>query len=137
FGESTGLPLPGEASGVLRPRGRPWYDVETANAAFGQGISVTTVQLAVAMSAIANGGKLMAPILVRRISDARGEVVKEWTPHVRREVVPAWVAKTVSEMLTAVAEAGGTGVEAAMSGYRVAGKTATAQKVDPATGRYS
>ncbi len=137
FGEPTGLPLPGEAGGVLRPRGRPWFEVEAANASFGQGISVTVMQLAVAMSAIANGGKVLEPILVRKISDARGHVVKEWTPHVRREAVPASVAKTVAEMLTAVAEAGGTGVEAAMQGYRVAGKTATAQKVDPATGKYS
>lgn len=137
FGEPTGLPLPGEASGVLRPKGRPWFEVETANASFGQGISVSTVQLAVAMGAIANGGKLMEPILVRKITDARGGVIKEWTPHVRRDVIPSGVAKTVAEMLTAVVEEGGTGVEAAMDGFRVAGKTATAQKVDPATGKYS
>ncbi|MBS2018936.1 MAG: transpeptidase family protein [Deltaproteobacteria bacterium] len=137
FGEPTGLPLPGEAAGVLRPKGRAWFEVETANASFGQGISVTTVQLAVAMAAIANGGKLMEPILVRKITDARGGVVKEWTPHVRRDVIPSGVAKTVAEMLTAVVEEGGTGVEAAMDGFRVAGKTATAQKVDPATGKYS
>ena len=137
FGEPTGLPLPGEASGVLRPRGRPWVDVETANASFGQGIGVTTVQLAVAMSAIANGGKLMEPILVRKITDARGATVKEWLPRVRREVIAAGVAKTVAEMLTAVVEEGGTGVQAAMTGFRVAGKTATAQKVDPSTGKYS
>ncbi|MBX3220458.1 MAG: transpeptidase family protein [Labilithrix sp.] len=137
FGEPTGLPLPGEASGVLRPRARPWFEVETANASFGQGISVTTVQLAAAMTAIANGGKVMEPILVRKITDSRGNVVKEWSPRVRREAVPQTVAKTVTEMLTAVVEDGGTGVEAAMSGFRVAGKTATAQKVDPATGKYS
>lgn len=137
FGETTGLPLPGEASGVLRPKGRAWFDVETANASFGQGISVTTMQLAQAMSAIANGGKLVEPILVRRITDGRGNVVKEWTPHVKREVVPAGVAKMVAEMLTAVVEDGGTGVEASMTGFRVAGKTATAQKVDSATGKYS
>jgi cell division protein FtsI (penicillin-binding protein 3) len=137
FGDTTGLPLPGEASGVLRPKSRSWVDVETANASFGQGISVTTVQLALAMGAIANGGKLMDPILVRKITDSRGTPVKEWTPHARRDVVPEAIAKTVTEMLTAVVEEGGTGTEAAMNGYRVAGKTATAQKVDPATGKYS
>jgi cell division protein FtsI (penicillin-binding protein 3) len=137
FGEPTGLPIPGEASGVLRPKGRPWFEVETANASFGQGISVTAVQLGVAMTAIANGGKLLEPILVKRIADARGNVVKEWAPQTRREAVPPSVAKTVSEMLTAVVEDGGTGVEAALPGFRVAGKTATAQKVDPATGKYS
>ena len=137
FGETTGLPVPGEASGVLRPRGRQWYEVETANAAFGQGISVTTIQLGAAMSAIANGGKMMEPILDRKITDAKGNAVKEWVPHVRREAVPANVAHTVSEMLTAVVEDGGTGTDASMTGYRVAGKTGTAQKLDPATGKYS
>lgn len=137
FGEPTGLPLPGEAAGVLRPKGRPWFEVETANASFGQGISVTTVQLAVAMGAIANGGRLMEPLLVRKVTDARGNLIRENTPHVRREVIPANVAHMVAEMLTAVAEDGGTGVEAAVDGYRVAGKTATAQKVDPETGKYS
>src|SRR5205823_1133070 len=93
FGEPTGLPLPGEAAGVLRPRGRPWYEVETANASFGQGISVTTVQLAMAMSAIANGGKLLEPVLVHRVTNGRGDPVREGAPQVRREVVPrAWRA---------------------------------------------
>lgn len=137
FAEPTGLPLPGEASGVLRPKGRPWFDVETANASFGQGISVTAVQLASAMSAIANGGTLMEPILVEKITDSRGNVTRQWPVRKKREVVPRAVAKTVAEMLTAVVEEGGTGVEAALQGYRVAGKTATAQKVDPQTGRYS
>jgi cell division protein FtsI (penicillin-binding protein 3) len=137
FGETTGLPLPGEASGVLRPKGRPWFDVETANASFGQGLSVTTVQLAAAMSAIANGGKLLEPILVKRVTTSGGDVVREGTMHVRREAAPAHVTKLMAEMLTAVTEEGGTGVEAAVPGFRVAGKTATAQKVDPATGKYS
>jgi cell division protein FtsI (penicillin-binding protein 3) len=138
FGEPTGLPLPGEAAGVLRPRGRPWFDVETANASFGQGISVTAVQLAMAMAAIANGGRLLEPMLVRKVTDGRGQVIREGTPRVRREVVPPYVAKMVSEMLTAVVEdVAGTGAEAAMNGFRVAGKTATAQKVDTATGKMS
>lgn len=137
FGEPTGLPVPGEASGVLRPKARPWYDAETATASFGQGISVTTLQLGMAMSAIANGGKLLEPILVERVVDARGTTIRESSPRVRREVVPPGVARTVAEMLTAVAEPGGTAVEAAVPGFRVAGKTGTAQKVDPSTGKYS
>lgn len=137
FGEATAVPVPTEARGVLRPKGRPWFDIETANASFGQGVSVTTLQLATAMGAIANGGKLMDPILVRRIKSPRGETVREWSPHARREAVRPATAQTVTEMLTAVVEDGGTGVEAAVPGFRVAGKTATAQKVDPATGRYS
>ena len=137
FGEPTGLPLPGEAAGVLRPRGRPWYDVETASAAFGQGVSVTTVQLATAFSSIANGGRLLEPILVRRITDASGRVLREGVPHVRRETVSPQTAQLMTEMLTAVTEKGGTAVEAAVPGFRVAGKTGTAQKADPATGKYS
>lgn len=137
FGEPTGIPLPGESEGVLRPKGRPWYDAETAAASFGQGISVTTLQLAMAMGAVANGGRLLEPILVRRVTDGRGVVLREAAPRVRREVIPGGVARTLAEMLTAVTEDGGTAVEAAITGFRVAGKTSTAQKVDPATGKYS
>jgi cell division protein FtsI (penicillin-binding protein 3) len=122
---------------VLRPRGKAWYDVETAEASFGQGVSVTTMQLAMAMSAIANGGKLLEPILVERVTDGAGQVVRESAVHVRREVVPAGVARTLAEMLTAVTEPGGTATQAAIPGFRVAGKTSTAQKFDPATGKYS
>ena len=137
FGEATGLPLPGEAAGMLRPRGRPWYDAETASASFGQGITVTTIQLAMAMGAVANGGKLVEPILVKRVTTSRGEVTREASVRVRGEAVPASVARSVSEMLIAVTEEGGTAVEAAIPGFHVAGKTSTAQKVDPATGKYS
>ncbi len=137
FGEPTAIALPGEASGVLRPQGRAWYDAETATASFGQGISVTTLQLAMAMSAIANGGRLLEPILVKKVTDGRGETVRESSVHVRRQAVPPGIARMVAEMLTAVTEEGGTAVEAAIPGYRVAGKTSTAQKVDPATGKYS
>jgi cell division protein FtsI (penicillin-binding protein 3) len=137
FGEVSGIPLPGEASGVLRPKGRAWFEVETANASFGQGVSVTTLQLAMAMGAIANGGRLFEPTLIKRLTDAHGNVLRDGVPKAKRDVIPPWVARTVTEMLTAVVEDGGTGVEAAIEGYRVAGKTATAQKADPATGRYS
>jgi len=137
FGQDSGMPLPGEASGTLRPRGRPWVQVETAAAAFGQGISVTNVQLAMAAAAIANGGELMEPIIVKRVTTATGEVVREESPRVRRRVIPKRIAQTVTELMIAVTEGEGTGTEAAVDGYQVAGKTATAQKTDPATGRYS
>jgi cell division protein FtsI (penicillin-binding protein 3) len=137
FGQETGLPFPGEASGTLRPRGRPWVQVETASAAFGQGIGVTNMQLAMAAAAVANGGELMEPVLLKRVTTSAGEAVREAAPHVRRRVIPLHVARTLAEMLVAVTEGEGTGVEAAIDGYRVAGKTATAQKTDPVTGRYS
>ena len=137
FGQESGLPFPGEAPGTLRPRSRPWVQVETASAAFGQGIGVTNMQMAMAAAALANGGELMEPLLVRKVTTSGGEIVRDIAPHVRRRVVSKEVARAVSEMLVAVTEGEGTGTEAAIDGYRVAGKTATAQKSDPKTGRYS
>jgi cell division protein FtsI (penicillin-binding protein 3) len=137
FGENPGLPLQGVSNGVLRPRARPWVPVETAAAAFGQGVSVTNLQLTMAMAAIANRGRLLEPILVSKVSDSAGVVLSEATPKVRRQVVSPRVARMMAEMLSSVTEGEGTGVEAAIPGFRVAGKTATAQKIDPATGRYN
>ena len=136
FAEPTGLPLPSEVAGTLRPRGRPWVPVETAAAGFGQGVSVTNMQLAMALAAVANKGRLLEPMLVRKVCDSTGAVLMEAAPHVRRKAIPAPVARLMAEMLTSVTEGEGTGVDAAIDGFRVAGKTATAQKIDPATGRY-
>jgi cell division protein FtsI (penicillin-binding protein 3) len=136
FGEPTGLGVPGETAGILRHY-RRWYDVDAATVSFGQGMSVTNVQLATAMSAIANGGRLMQPMLVRRLSDGHGVTIEENTPRVRRQVVPRRVAKLVGQMLTAVTEPGGTAIEAAVDGYLVAGKTGTAQKADYVHGGYA
>jgi cell division protein FtsI (penicillin-binding protein 3) len=137
FGQETGIQLPGEASGTLRPRGRPWVQVETASASFGQGISVTTLQLALATAAIANGGKLMQPLMVKKVTTSMGELVREAAPELRRRVIPRRIATALTEMMVGVTEGEGTGIEAAINGYQVAGKTATAQKTDPLTGRYS
>jgi len=137
FGQETGLPVPGEVAGVLLPRGRPWVNVETASAAFGQGFAVTNLQLVMATAAIANGGRLMEPILVHRVNGAAGELVREAAPRVRRQVVSPAVARTVAEMMIAVTEGHGTGVQAAVDGFSVAGKTGTAQKADRRRGGYS
>jgi cell division protein FtsI (penicillin-binding protein 3) len=137
FGQSTGLPLPGESGGTLRPRGRPWVQVETAAASFGQGVTVTNLQMAMATAAIANGGELLDPVLVRKVTSATGEPVRDAAPTVRRRVVPKWVARAVTQMMVGVTEGDATGTEAAIPGFVVAGKTATAQKADPRTGRYS
>jgi len=136
FGEPTGIGVPGEAAGILRHY-RHWYEIDTVTTAFGQGMSVTNVQLATAMSAIANGGRLMQPILVRRMIDGHGATVEESKPRVRRHVVPRRIAKLVGQMLTAVTEPGGTAIEAAVDGYLVAGKTGTAQKADYVHGGYA
>jgi len=136
FGEPAALGVPGETAGILRHY-RRWYEIDTAAVSFGQGMSVTNVQLASAMSAIANGGRLMQPMLVRRMTDGHGATVEENKPRVRRQVVPRRVAKLVGQMLTAVTEPGGTAIEAAVDGYLVAGKTGTAQKADYVHGGYA
>jgi cell division protein FtsI (penicillin-binding protein 3) len=136
FGEPTGLRVPGETAGILRHY-RRWYEIDTATVSFGQGMSVTNVQLATAMSAIANGGRLMQPMLVRRMADGHGATIEENKSRIRRQVVPRRVAKLVGQMLTAVTEPGGTAIEAAVDGYLVAGKTGTAQKADYVHGGYA
>lgn len=135
FGSPTDVPLPGEVEGSLRHH-RRWYEMDAATIAFGQGVSVTTLQLAVAMGALANGGQLMRPILVRRVTDAHGETVDETMPLVRRQVVPRATARLVADMMTAVTGPGGTGIEAGIDGFLVAGKTGTAQKADYIAGGY-
>jgi cell division protein FtsI (penicillin-binding protein 3) len=135
FGERTSLPMPGETEGILRHY-RHWYEMDAATISFGQGMSVTNVQLAAAMGAIANGGRLMDPILVRRVASA-DETVTEAVPRVRRHVVPEHVADLVGDMLTAVTGPDGTGAAAAIDGYLVAGKTGTAQKADYVHGGYA
>ncbi|MEM7135387.1 MAG: penicillin-binding transpeptidase domain-containing protein [Myxococcota bacterium] len=136
FGEPTGIGIPGETGGILRHY-RRWYEIDVAAVSFGQGMSVTNVQLATAMSAIANGGRLLRPSLVRQVTDGEGVTIEETKPQVRRQVVPRRVAKLVGEMLTAVTEPGGTAMEAAVDGYLVAGKTGTAQKADYVRGGYA
>lgn len=128
FGERTGLPLPGEAR--ARFGERRWYDVEVATISFGQGIGVTAIQLAQGLGAVANGGRLVSPLLVTQIHDATGALVEERTPDPGRPAIDGRVARLLAEMLTAVTEEGGTGVDAAIPGARVAGKTGTAQKAN-------
>jgi len=124
------------AAAALRARGDIGAMRTSLVAAFTAARSANDSQ-AMAAAALANGGELMEPLLVRKVTTSTGEVVREVAPHVRRRVVSKEVARAVAEMLVAVTEGEGTGTEAAVDGYRVAGKTATAQKSDPKTGRYS
>jgi cell division protein FtsI (penicillin-binding protein 3) len=136
FGEKSGIDLPGEASGYLRNK-KSWYGVDLATISFGQGVSATAIQLASAMSAIANGGAVMKPYLVEKVTDENGNVFQHVTPQVRQQIISPETAKSVTRMMEGVAAAGGTGTNAAVDGYRVAGKTGTAQKADPITHGYS
>jgi len=136
FGERTEIDLPGEVVGFLRDRGN-WYGIDLATISFGQGVSVSSLQLAAAVSAIANGGMLMKPYVVDRICDDSGRVVQQFSPQIRRRVISSQTSQQMAKMMEGVTTEGGTGMNAAVDGYRVAGKTGTAQKVDPQTRCYS
>ncbi|HXG31647.1 MAG TPA: penicillin-binding protein [Thermodesulfobacteriota bacterium] len=134
FGEKTGIDLPGESSGRLTSP-RRWGPVELATLSFGQGISVTALQLASALSAVANGGYLMKPYTVKEIIGPDGRVIEKREPEVIRRVISYDTAEEVKRILEGVVESG-TGKEASIPGYRVAGKTGTAQIPNPETGGY-
>jgi cell division protein FtsI (penicillin-binding protein 3) len=136
FGEKTGINLPGEGKGILR-HPRYWPPVALDTISFGQGISVTGIQLVTALSAIANGGFLMKPYVVEKITNEKGGVVQSFQPKTIRRVISGETAKKVTMLLKATTEKGGTGEGAVPAGYEVAGKTGTAQKVDSLLGRYS
>jgi cell division protein FtsI (penicillin-binding protein 3) len=136
FGSRSNVDLPGEVAGYLRNKSQ-WYGVDLATISFGQGISVSALQLATAMSAIANGGTLMQPYVVDRILDAKGNVIKQFSPTSKQRVISPETAKHVARMMEAVAAEGGTGTSASVDGFKVAGKTGTAQKADPVTKGYS
>ncbi len=134
FGDRTEFGLPGEVRGVLPPF---HSDVATATASFGQGVMATPLQLVVGYAAIANGGLLMRPYVVSRIAPADGGPPVEVSPRAVRQVVSKDVTRQVTAMLERVVQKGGTAEAGAVAGYRVAGKTGTAQKVDPVSGTYS
>jgi cell division protein FtsI (penicillin-binding protein 3) len=115
-----------------------WVPVDTAMIAFGQGISVTAIQLISAVSAIANDGILMKPYIVRGIADKNNRLVKLYAPTVVRKVISPGVAKRLTTMLTEVVGApDGTGKKASIVNVAVAGKTGTSQKFDFKRGVYS
>lgn len=134
FGVVTGIELPGESSGLLRPPAK-WSALSLASLSFGQEVGVTAVQMAAAVSAVANGGYLMKPLIVRQVEDASGRVLKTEKPFAVRRVLEPETVDTLTTILRGVVT-DGTGRHAAIPGYVVAGKTGTAQKVD-AQGRYS
>jgi cell division protein FtsI (penicillin-binding protein 3) len=135
FGALTGVGLPGESRGQLRDPTR-WSLLSLPTMSLGQEVSVTALQMIAAFGAVANGGTLMQPRLVRATFDADGHEARRFQPRAVRQVVSPETARTLTRILVKTVEAG-TGHNAAIPGYEVAGKTGTAQKLDPTTGRYS
>ena len=138
FGMATGLPIPGETSGTLRKPER-WSLQSPASLAIGYEISVSPLQLAMAYGALANGGRLMAPRLIRAVRAADGSLVESPEPRLIREVVDGRVARDISRVLVEVTESG-TGTRARLTSFAVAGKSGTSRAYSAgggyAEGRY-
>ncbi|KMS82081.1 cell division protein [Streptomyces leeuwenhoekii] len=135
LGDYSGLGFPGETKGILAPPGQ-WSTSQQYTIPFGQGVSVNAMQAASVYSTIANGGVRVAPTLVRGTKGPDGRFTPAPEPEKTR-VVSEKTAKTLSRMLESVVDdEEGTGTKARIPGYRVAGKTGTANRVDPATGKY-
>ena len=138
FGERPPIELPAVSEGLVADW-RKWSDIQAANVSFGQGMSASPLQVAAAFAALANGGLYRAPTLVAEVRNADGELVwsriRDGAP--AEALVRRATADTVLEMLTAVVETKkGTGKNARIEGYRVAGKTSTAQKANPEGGYF-
>jgi cell division protein FtsI (penicillin-binding protein 3) len=129
FGRRTGVDLPGENPGLLRPPSA-WTDLSVVTISFGQEISVTPLQLATAFSAVANGGILYRPRVVRAVLDSEGQVRQAYPPRRVRRVISKETAQTLREIMRQVVERG-TGRQARLDGYTAAGKTGTAQQIGP------
>ncbi len=136
FGTQLGNDFLGQRKGYIRPveKAKP---IDQATLYFGQGMSGTPLQTTMAMAAIANGGKLMRPYVVKAIIDESGHVVEETKPHIIRQVISKETAQKVSRILETVVTEDGTASQASIAGFSVGGKTGTSQKVDPRTRRYS
>ncbi len=128
FGEKSGERWPGEIRGVVHPV-RNWSKVSITRLAMGHEVGVTPVQMTAAMCAIANGGNLMRPQIIKRVVDQNGNVIREFFPQVRRRVVDEKAARETIEALRQVVSKAGTAAKAIIPGFDVAGKTGTAQKI--------
>jgi len=129
FGTRTGIDCPGETAGSLAPYKR-WTKIDAGTIAFGQGVSVSALQLVAATAAIANDGVLMKPHIIQAITGQNGRLIESFGPQKVRRVVSSTTAATINRIMQTVIAAGGTGVNAALTGYSVCGKTGTAQKIN-------
>lgn len=134
FGQPSGIDLPDESSGLVTPA-KDWTKAKHATTAYGQGISVNAVQMVRAVGAIANGGVICTPTLADAMIDGDGKA-REIDTKGQRRIVSREAASEVTRMMEAVTAPDGTAPAAAIDGYRVAGKTGTAWRVNPVTGKY-
>jgi cell division protein FtsI/penicillin-binding protein 2 len=130
FGERTGIELPGEIPGLIRPP-QSWSKISITHIPMGHEIGVTPLQMTVAMATIANGGKLMTPRIVKSITTSDGKTISTLAPVVLRQVISPQTARQIGDALRGVVSDRGTAAAAAVPGFIIAGKTGTAQKVDP------
>ena len=129
FGRKTGIEFPGETAGIVKNLRQTRSLIDRVTVAFGQGVSVTHLQMAMALAAMGNDGVLMEPHLVKEIVSASGKKIKEFPPHPIRRVLSQETAREMLAIMGTVTLPGGTAKEAAPPGFTVAGKTGTAQKV--------
>lgn len=129
FGQKTGLPLLGEVRGIVHPV-KAWTKVSIAQIPMGQGLAVTRLQMAMAMCALANHGRLMQPMLVDHLEDRDHSVIVQYYPPKGRQVVSETACKSMVEALKTVVSPEGTAPKAVLDHYKVAGKTGTAQKAE-------
>ncbi len=128
FGNRTRVDCPGETAGTLMSPER-WSRIDTGAISFGQGISVSAIQLISGISAIANNGQIMKPMLVKKIVSSMGQDIQVFHPTPVRQAVSPRTADRVKHMMALAVQEKGTGTKAALAGYNVCGKTGTAQKV--------
>jgi len=131
FGERFGLPVPGEEKGILYSP-KTWSKMKVTRVAIGQGVAVTALQVLSMMNAIAYNGVQMKPLLIKRVVASDGTVLREDKPEKLGNPITPSAARRMQKLLARVTEEGGTGTKAAVEGYRVGGKTGTAQKIKPA-----
>ena len=135
FGKKTGINIAGESAGILSSNYTKWPEIQFSNIAFGQGISVSPIQLATATAAIANDGIKLKPWLISEIRDKNGKVIEKGQPERQERIISEKTARQVKQAMERVVTEG-TGTRAWVDGYRVGGKTGTAQKMDPRTRAY-
>ncbi len=133
FGERTGIELPGEINGLIRPP-KAWSKISITRIPMGHEVGVTPLQMTVAMAVIANGGKLVTPRIIKSINTPEGKTISSLSPVMLRQVISPETAREIGDALRGVVSDRGTAAAAAVPGFTIAGKTGTAQKVDPRGG---